>query len=51
MTYEVDHDVIALPGTSSGDAEGELVDVSYGTSEAFAETDVGDRLSWHRARR
>jgi aminopeptidase YwaD len=40
-TYERAHDVIALPGTPSGDTEGELVDVGYGTPEAFDAADVG----------
>jgi aminopeptidase YwaD len=39
-TYEAAREVIALPGTPSGDAEGELVDVGYGTPEAFDEADV-----------
>jgi hypothetical protein len=33
--YEADHEVIALPGTPSGSAEDELVDVGYGTPEEF----------------
>ncbi|MFB6188566.1 MAG: M28 family peptidase [Halapricum sp.] len=43
-TYEADHEIIALPGTPSGAAEGELVDVGYGTPAEFEETDVEGKV-------
>nr|WP_227376958.1 M28 family peptidase [Haladaptatus halobius] len=39
-TLTAPHEVIALPGTPSGDATGELVDVGYGLPEDFEERDL-----------
>jgi Zn-dependent M28 family amino/carboxypeptidase len=43
--YEADHEVIALPGTPAGEAEGEIVDVDYGTPEEFEEADVDGKIA------
>jgi Zn-dependent M28 family amino/carboxypeptidase len=43
--YEHQHQVIALPGTPSGDGQTELVDVGHGTPEEFEETDVDGKLA------
>lgn len=42
--YEADHEVIALPGTPSGTAQGELVNVGYGRPEDFTAVDVEGKI-------
>ncbi|SIR83375.1 Zn-dependent amino-or carboxypeptidase, M28 family [Haladaptatus litoreus] len=43
-TLAADHEVIALPGTPSGEATGELVDVGYGLAENFEERDLDGKI-------
>lgn len=43
--YEASHEVIALPGTPAGEAEGEIVDVGYGTPEEFEDADVEGKIA------
>jgi Zn-dependent M28 family amino/carboxypeptidase len=43
--YEADHEVITLPGTPSGSAEAELVDVGYGRPEDFDEADLDGKIA------
>ncbi|WP_135824031.1 M28 family peptidase [Halorussus ruber] len=43
--YDASHEVIALPGTPAGDAEGEVVDVGYGTPEEFEDADVEGKIA------
>jgi len=38
--FEAQHQVLALPGSPSGSAEAELVDVGYGTLEDFADAEL-----------
>ncbi|WP_276299002.1 M28 family peptidase [Halorussus lipolyticus] len=44
-TYDASHEVIALPGTPAGDAEGEVVDVGCGTPEEFADADLAGKIA------
>jgi Zn-dependent M28 family amino/carboxypeptidase len=44
-TYDADYQVIGLPGTPSGDAEAELVDVSYGRPEDFEAADLDGKVA------
>jgi aminopeptidase YwaD len=44
-TLTAPHEVIALPGTPSGDATGELVDVGYGLPEDFEERDLDGKIA------
>jgi aminopeptidase YwaD len=43
--YDSDHQVIALPGTPAGEAEGEVVDVGYGTPEEFKAADLEGKIA------
>jgi Zn-dependent M28 family amino/carboxypeptidase len=43
--YEASHEVIALPGTPAGEAEGEVVDVGYGTPEEFDAADLEGKIA------
>ena len=42
--YDRDYQVIALPGTPAGTAEGELVDVGYGRPEDFESADCDGKI-------
>lgn len=44
-TYKADHEVIALPGSPSGQAEAELVDVGYGLPADFEEADLEGNIA------
>jgi Zn-dependent M28 family amino/carboxypeptidase len=44
-SYEASHEVIALPGTPAGEAEGEVVDVGYGTPEEFDAADLEGKIA------
>jgi len=48
--YEGDHEVIALPGTPAGAAEGEVVDVGCGTPEEFENADVEGKIAMASSR-
>ncbi|WP_435157625.1 M28 family peptidase [Haladaptatus sp. DFWS20] len=43
-TLTADHEAIALPGTPSGEATGEFVDVGYGLAEDFEERDLDGKV-------
>ena len=43
--YRKDHQVIALPGTPSGEVSGPLVDVGFGTQEEIDEADLSDSIA------
>ncbi|WP_458209379.1 M28 family peptidase [Haladaptatus sp. NG-SE-30] len=43
-TFAADHEVIALPGTPSGEATAELVDVGCGLPEDFEEHDLDGKI-------
>jgi Zn-dependent M28 family amino/carboxypeptidase len=48
--YDGDHEVIALPGTPAGAAEGEVVDVGCGTPEEFENADVEGKVAMASSR-
>jgi len=49
-SFEADHRVIALPGTPSGTAEAELVDVGPGRPEDFEEADLEGKVAMASSR-
>jgi len=44
-TFDGPHEVIALPGTSSGEVTAELVDVGYGDEAAFRDADLEGNIA------
>lgn len=44
-TYDANHEIIALPGTPSGDVTAELVDVGYGRPGDFEDVDLDGKIA------